>query len=166
MNFRLSPYIPQKIKVPERLIYNSGDTYIMYSRKNNKVLGRMIAYEKNYTTIAKEDYEFYPNLENYTSLYILALWAKDKRQGVGKTFLNFAKHLADNPRCKKRITLLAMNNQDGNILNAPSPFYRKCGYTSAETEGLEDVDRVLRKQRPLHGEWYCCLPMYLPLPKN
>ena len=86
-----------------------------------------------------------------------------KRQGVGRAFIEFAKRLANNERCQNRITLLAMNNQERNILDAPSPFYRKCGFSSAEKPGLEDVDRIIKGMRPKHGYWYTCLPMYLPV---
>lgn len=149
--------------LPDRLIYKSGNRYTMFSTKDGKTLGTMIAEEKFYGKIIEEDYEFYPKKENYISLYITALHSKIKRQGVGRTFIEFAKHLANNERCQNRITLLAMNNQERNILDAPSPFYRKCGFSSAEKPGLEDVDRVLKGMRPKHGDWYCCLPMYLPV---
>ena len=149
--------------LPQRLIYKSGDRYTMFSTKDGKTLGRMIAEEKFYGKIAEEDYEFYPKKENYISLYIIALHAKIKRQGVGRAFIEFAKRLANNERCQNRITVLAMNNQERNILDAPSPFYRKCGFASAEKPGLEDVDRIIKGMRPKHGYWYTCLPMYLPV---
>lgn len=150
---------------PKSLIYKQGNRYEMFSTKDGKSLGHMIAEEQFYGKIAQEDYEYYPKMENYTSLYIIALLAKVKRQGVGHAFINFAKKLANNERCKNRVTVFAMNNQEGSILNAPSPFYRKCGFSSAEKPGLDDVDRVIRGQKPQNGDWYCSLPMYLPVNK-
>lgn len=148
--------------VPKRFIIQNGERYTMFS-KDGKQLGYMIAGERNYGRIAQEDYEFYPKKENYTSLYIVALFSKVKRQGVGRTFVEIAKRLANNERCQNRVTVLAMNNQDGHILNASSPFFRKCGFSSAEKPGLEDADRVIKGLKPKHGDWYCCLPMYLPI---
>lgn len=160
---KFTPFKPQPL--PKRLIYNQGNRYNMFSTKDGKSLGHMIAEEQFYGKIAQEDYEFYPKKENYTSLYIIALLAKIKRQGVGRAFINLAKKLANNERCENRVTVFAMNNQEGSILNAPSPFYRKCGFTSSEKPGLEDVDRVIKGQKPLNGDWYCSLPMYLPVKK-
>lgn len=155
-----------KTKIPERLIYQSGDTYTMFETKTGKKLGRMIAREVKYGKIAEEDFEYYPKKENYTSLYIIGLLAYVKRKGVGRAFIEFAKKLADNPRCENRVTVFAMNNQDGNILQASSPFFRKCGFTSSEKPGLSDCDRVIKGLKPIHGDWYCSLPMYLPVKKK
>lgn len=160
---KFTPLKPQPF--PKRLIYNQGNRYNMFSTKDGKSLGHMIAEEQFYGKIAQEDYEFYPKKENYTSLYIIALLAKVKRQGVGRAFINLAKKLANNERCENRVTVFAMNNQEGSILNAPSPFYRKCGFSSAEKPGLDDVDRVIRGQKPQNGDWYCTLSMYLPVKK-
>lgn len=160
---KFTPFKSQPL--PKRLIYNQGNRYNMFSTKDGKSLGHMIAEEQFYGKIAQEDYEFYPKKENYTSLYIIALLAKVKRQGVGRAFINLAKKLANNERCENRVTVFAMNNQEGSILNAPSPFYRKCGFSSAEKPGLDDVDRVIKGQKPKNGDWYCSLPMYLPVKK-
>lgn len=164
MSLKFAPI--KHTKLPERLIYKSSDnTYKMFSTKTGKELGRMIAQEEYYGKILKEDFEYYPQKENYFYLYIVGLLAKVKNQGVGKDFIKFAKHLANNKRCENRIAVFAMNNQDGNILKASSPFFRKCGFSSAEKEGLEDVDRVIKGLKPKHGDWYCSLPMYLPIKK-
>lgn len=157
--------IPQS-KLPERLIYKAGDKYTMFSTKTGEVLGSMVARERQYGKICNEDFEYYPKKENYTSLYIVGLLSNIKRKGIGRAFIEFAKKLADNPRCENRITVFAMNNQDGNILKASSPFFRKCGFSSAEKPGLNDCDRVIKGLRPLNGDWYCSLPMYLPVPKK
>ena len=149
--------------LPKSLIYQNGEMYNMFSTKTGKHLGRMIAGERFYGKIAEEDFEFYPNKENYVSLYIVGLLAKVKGQGVGRKFIQFAKHLANNERCQGRVTVYALNNQEGKILNASSPFFRKCGFTSSEKPGLEDTDRVIKGLKPLHGDWYCSLPMYLPV---
>lgn len=151
------------IPLPKRLILQNGENYVMFSIENGKLLGRMIAGERFYGKIKNEDFEFYPKKENYISLYIVGLLAKVKGIGVGSEFIKFAKHLANNKRCQNRVTVFAMNNQEGSILKASSPFFRKCGFSSAEKEGLEDVDRVIKGLKPKHGDWYCSLPMYLPL---
>lgn len=157
-------YPPLKMKsIPERLILQSGERYTMFSTKDGKILGRMIAGERRYGKIAEEDFEFYPKKENYIHLYIVGLLAKVKGQGVGRDFIKFAKHLANNERCQNRVTVYAMNNQEGSILKASSPFFRKCGFTSSEKPGLEDTDRVIKGLKPIHGAWYCSLPMYLPV---
>ena len=159
-------HTPQIKKIPERLIYQQGDRFIMFSTKTKKTLGRMIVKEEHYGKLKNEDYEFYPKKENYTALYIVGLLANVKKQGVGKAFIQLAKKLAHNERCQDRITVLAMNNQESNILNASSPFFRKLGFSSAEKPGLSDVDRVLKGEKPKNGDWYCCLPMYLPIKKT
>lgn len=157
---------PIKLKpFPDHVILKRGERYDMFSTRGGKHLGFMIAGERKYGKIASEDYEYYPRKENYTHLYIIGLLAKVKGQGVGTKFVNLAKKLADNVRCRNRVTVLAMNNQEGSMLKASSPFFRKLGFTSSEKPGLEDVDRVIKGQKPKHGEWYCCLPMYLPLSK-
>lgn len=151
---------------PKRLIYKQGDKYTMFSTQNGNLLGCMIAKERFHGKLAAEDYEYYPKKENYISLYIVALLAKVKKQGVGRDFIKFAKNLANNKRCENRVTVFAMNNQEGSILDAPSPFYRKLGFSSAEKPGLADVDRVIKGQKPKNGDWYCTLPMYLPIKKK
>jgi len=161
MNLKFPPIKPQKL--PERVIYKSGENYIMFSTKTGEKLGHMIAGERFFGKAAEEDYIFYPKKENYIHLYIIGLWAKFKKQGIGKQFIELAKNLANNERCQNRVTVYAMNNQDGNILKASSPFFRKCGFTSSEKPGLEDVDRVLKGLKQKHGDWYCSLPMYLPV---
>lgn len=157
---------PIKYKpIPQRLIYKNGDRYTMFSTNDGKKLGNMIVEERFYGKRKDEKYEFYPKKENYISLYITALHSLVKRQGVGRAFIKFAKHLANNERCQNRITLVAINNQEKNILDAPSPFYRKCGFLSTEKPALDDVDRVLRGMKPKNGSWYCCMPMYMPINK-
>lgn len=148
------------------LIHNEGNQYTMFSKKDGKLLGRMIVKERFHGKLSEEDFEYYPKKENYTSLYIVALIAKVKRHGVGRAFIELAKKLANNERCQNRVTVYAMNNQEGSILDAPSPFYRKCGFTSVEKPGLDDVDRVIKGQKPKNGDWYCSLPMYLPIKKS
>ena len=151
------------LPLPNRLIYSSGERYTMFSTQTGKKLGTMIAGERKYGKIAEEDFEYYPKKENYVYLYIIGLLSNVKKQGVGRDFIKFAKHLANNKRCENRVAVFAMNNQDGNILKASSPFFRKCGFTSSEKPGLEDVDRVIKGQKPKNGDWYCSLPMYLPV---
>ena len=86
-------------KLPESLIYESGDTIRLFSTKTGKTQGIMIA-RPDYVT----ESGVYPRLKNFWAYYIVGLEAKERGKGVGKTLEKYVREKAKaDPRCKGRI---------------------------------------------------------------
>jgi len=149
---------PQK-KLPETLIYNTGNDYIMFSTKTGEQLGRMNAY----ITEWPPGKSYYPKeKESYTCLYIDGLIAFKKMQGVGKKFIEFAKGLSKNSKAKGKINILAWCLDDSKV--CPQIFYHKMGFTTANKKHLAEILRLEKtntKTPRLFGNWNVYTNMYL-----
>lgn len=148
-------------ELPEKLIYRNGKTFTMYSTKTGKKLGTMEAY---ITSWPPSKY-YYPKIHSeYKCLYIDGLMADVPRQGVGKAFIDYAKHLSKNSEAQGRINLLAWCLDDSKI--CPQIFYHKMGFTTANKKHLNEIKRLekLNDQKPrLFGNWNVWTNMYLKI---
>ena len=147
-------------KLPKRIIYQSQvspDTYKMFSTKTGKLEGMMIARPE-----LVEDAGIYPKKKKFWAYYVVGLHAQVKEQGVGKTFCNFLKNLANNDKkCQGRIWLRAFNNMETNG-RASSTWWYKQGFIGCDKKAQSDLERVLHRQKPKYGDWYMDMDMYLP----
>lgn len=145
-------------KLPERLIYHSGDTFRMFSTKTGKTLGIMIARPELVT-----EKGIYPKMKNFWSYYVVGLQAKVKEQGVGKAFDRLLKSLAKkDERCQGRIWLRAFNNIEPSGRPSSTWWYKQ-GYRGCDKRAQADLDRVRMHQQPKYGDWYRDMDMYLPV---
>ncbi|MCM1266092.1 MAG: hypothetical protein NC200_07825 [Candidatus Gastranaerophilales bacterium] len=158
MNFSALKYppIPPK-KLPDRLIYRSGDTFKMFSLKEGKQLGIMVA-RPDFVT----ESGIYPKKKNFWAYYVVGLQAKVRGQGVGKDFEKLLRKIAkDDEKCQGRIYLRAYNNIDADH-KASSTWWHARGYRGCDKNAQNDLERVLRHQKPKYGAWYMDMEMYLP----
>lgn len=147
-------------KLPESLIYESGDTIRLFSTKTGKTQGIMIA-RPDFVT----ESGVYPRLKNFWAYYIVGLEAKERGKGVGKTLEKYVREKAKaDPRCKGRIYLRAFNNIDANH-RASSTWWHARGYKGCDKLAQADLERVLKGQRTKYGDWYMDMDMYLPVEK-
>lgn len=148
--------------LPERLIiFGKNDHYIMFSPKSKKQLGIMHAY----ITPWPPQRSFYPEIkEKYKCLYIDGLIVNEKRKGVGKDFIQFAKHLSENSDAERRINLHAWCLDDSKT--CPQIFYHKMGFTTTNKKHLKEIKRLEATGTitpRLFGNWNVSTNMYLAL---
>lgn len=148
-------------KIPEALIYNKDNDYIMFSTRSGKVLGRMNAY----LTEWPPSKSYYPDeKQTYTCLYIDGLETFKKFQGVGKRFIEFAKSISRNSEAKGKINILAWCIDDSNV--CPQVFYHKMGFTTTNKKHLAEIIRLEKtnsKTPQLFGDGNTYTNMYLDL---
>ena len=155
LKLKYPPISPKKI--PERLIIQSGETYRMISLKTGKVDGIMIA-RPDFV----DEKGIYPNKKNFWAYYVVALMAKTRQTGVGKAFEKFIRNKSKaDPRCQGRVYLRAFNNIDPDH-RASSTWWYARGYKGCDSKAHEDLERVLKHQKPKYGDWYMDMYMYLP----
>lgn len=151
--------IPRKpLKLPERLIFEPvKGTYKMINLKTGKVDGTMVARPD----FVKES-GIYPKMKNFWAYYVVGLHAKVKEQGVGKSFEKFLRTLAKkDERCEGRIWLRAFNNINPSG-RASSTWWAQRGYKCCDKTAQNELDRIMRGQKPKYGDWYRDMDMYLP----
>lgn len=135
------------MKIPDVLIYNPRGTnlYSMVNTKENKVIGRMIAY---------------PTINH--DLYISELTIlRNKREGFGTKFLDFAKLLRDELGCEGKVVLDA-STTPYDPHNPPHIFYRKNGFTSDDKKMLKKIDKYIKKGKQLDYQSTPVTRMYYP----
>lgn len=135
------------MKIPDVLIYNPRGTnlYSMVNTKENKVIGRMIAY---------------PTINH--DLYISELTIlRNKREGFGTKFLDFAKLLRDELGCEGKVVLDA-STTPYDPHNPPHIFYRKNGFTSDDKKMLKKIDKYIKKGKQLDYKTTPAIRMYYP----
>ena len=117
------------MKIPDVLIYNPRGTnlYSMVNTKENKVIGRMIAYP----TINRDLY--------ISELTIL----RNQREGFGTKFLDFAKSLYGELGCEGKVVLDA-STTPYDPHNPPHIFYRKNGITSDDKKMLKKRNKKIK----------------------
>lgn len=157
-SLKYSPVKPQKL--PERLIYKlSEDTYKLFSTKTGRYEGMVIARPE----FVKES-GIYPKMKNFWSYYVVHIHAEQKGNGAGKYLEKFVRNLSKkDERCQGRVWLRAFNNYEANGRGrASSTWWSARGYKGCDKAAQADLERVLKHQKPKHGDWYMDMDMYLP----
>lgn len=134
-----------KQNIPTRLIYNpnGSDFYRMFNTKTGNVIGEMIAY---------------PTINQDIFIDRLLIY-REKRQGNGTRFLNFAKNLSKKYGFKGRILVCAGTLAE-DPFNPPHIFYRKYGFTSDNKKILNLIDKHINKNKQLNYRTTTNLMMY------
>ena len=152
MNMKTSLLLTKPVKkLPEVLFYSrpSTNSYTMISTKNPEILGHMRAFVSNYHF--KDPYLFVHQLVIF----------KNKRQGYGTKFLDFAKNLSKKSGCGGRVRLIATTTAY-DPRNPPHLFYRKNGFSSNNKKFIAKMDRYIRKNKQLDYRTTHRLEMYYP----
>ncbi len=141
-NFNL-PFPKQKI--PQSLIFNprGSDSYRMFNTKNGNLIGEMVAY---------------PSVKQDVFIDRLLIY-KDRRNGYGKNFLNFAKNMSKNFGFEGRMSVCAGTLAE-DPFNPPHIFYRKYGFTSDNKKLLKMIDQHMNKNKQLNYRTMPDLMMY------
>lgn len=148
-----------KVNIPDKLIFNKGDRYNMFSLSSKKLIGTMKAAPEY---VSNDD--FYPGQkECYKSFSIDLLDSYPPRQGTGTLFIRFAKFLSKKFNCEGRIHVFAWNVH--NHKKTSAVFYRKQGFSSVETAKLIKVDEAIKKNIDVSPEDCEEICMYFPLDK-
>lgn len=139
-------------ELPNVLIYNPKNTpiYNMGSPFFGNSLGTMVAYPMK------------KNNKNF--LWIELLLIHQRRCGFGTFFLNFAQQLSKQLGCNGDIRLLAASTIYET--KAPHAFYRKYGFSSDNKKILKQIDKSIKKNKPLSYIYTPATEMYYPENKS
>ena len=145
-------------KIPEYLIYKNRkrDIYRLFSTKTGEYLGEMCARAE----YVDDKRTYYPNEIGYFSYFISSLRAKVKRQGIGKTLINLARHESIRQGFKGKVHLIAKNityEKD----NMPVIAYRKMGFNSQYKWAIANADKYIKTGDPKYNIPNISIPMYL-----
>lgn len=168
MNCRLLTYKAPK-SLPKQLIYKIQDegtkVYNMASTKSGEYVGKMVG-DMVQEPMASQ---FYPSMAPYDSFLIRVLLIKNRGQGYGTKFINLAKAESKAQGGEGRVHLIASKCYTPST--PPHTFYRKLGFTSQYDESVKEIDKAIKKHKPLASQKAVDLPMYLdeetkPAPKS
>ncbi len=128
----MTPIKPRKI--PQNLIYNpkGTDLYKLINLKNGSVIGQMVAY---------------PSINKDVYIASLAIY-RERRQGFGKMFLDFAKNMSKKCGFEGRMSVYA-STLALDPHNPPHIFYRKYGFVSEDKEMLNKIDKCIKNRKQL-----------------
>lgn len=128
----MAPIKPRKI--PQNLIYNpkGTDSYKLINLKKGSVIGEMVAY---------------PSINQDIYIDSLAIY-KERRQGFGKIFLDFAKNMSKKYGYNGRMSVNAATISL-DPFNPPHIFYRKYGFVPENKKLLKHIDKHIRKGKQL-----------------
>ncbi len=134
-------------KLPDVLIYHPPKTnsFRMFSTRDGKTLGIM-----NVFHITDDELFINP-----------LIICRQRRQGYGSKFLNFAKHLSEKLGCGGRLGVKA-TTLELDPHNPPHIFYRKFGFTSKDKKMIGIIDKHIRKGKQLDYRRTAPLMMYYP----
>lgn len=119
--------------IPQNLIYHPPKTnvYRIFRKNGDKLLGEMIAYP----------------VKNNIFIESLIIY-RNRREGLGKTFLDFAQNLSKRYGFKGRMILEAGTLPD-DPFNPPHIFYRKYGFTTPDKKLLKKIDEHISQNKQL-----------------
>lgn len=147
-------------EIPERIIYSKplrGTTqYNMASTKTGKFVGSMFgSMEREFSGST-----YYPTFDYYDSFYIHLLDIKEKRQGHGTAFINFAQNISKQNGGAGRVHLKASSCFD--TKNPAQIFYRRLGFDSQYTDQIKLIDKAIKRNKKPNLNKLCDIPMFLP----
>lgn len=124
-----------KQNIPTKLIYNpiGSDFYKMFDTKTGNIIGEMIAY---------------PTINQDIYIDRLLIY-KEKRQGNGTKFLNFAKNMSKNFGFEGRMFVCAGTLPE-DPFNPPHIFYRKYGFKPEYKNYSKIIDKHIKKNKQLN----------------
>ncbi len=135
------------MKLPETFIYNpqGSNIYRMFNTKSKELIGEMIAY---------------PNINRQLEIAELNIF-RQKRQGYGTQFLNFAKKLSQTLGYQGNMSVIA-GTTPFDPLNPAHIFYRKYGFTSDNKKIIKKIDKSIKKGKQLNHYTTPAIKMYYP----
>lgn len=119
--------------IPQNLIYQIPNTnlYRIFRKNEGQMLGEMIAYP----------------IENNIFIESLIIY-RNRREGLGRTFLDFAKNLSKKYGFKGRMSLEA-GTLSVDPFNPPHIFYRKYGFSVPDKKLLKTIDEHISQNKQL-----------------
>lgn len=163
MNSSLLTYKNFK-KLPNELIYkmpyDGTNVYKMADVKTGKYVGKMIGNIEQESMAS----QYYPSFESYDSFKIHFLLIKERGQGYGTKFINFAKNESKKYGGKGKVHLIASGCYTPD--KPPHVFYRKLGFSSQYEEVIAKIDNAIKKHKPLSWHETVDIPMYLEEKSN
>lgn len=160
-------------EIPRRLIYsgkqkqkffselNKSDVelnyYNMYDREAGKVVGTMIS---GPVVFNNKNIDIYNLPLGYKSYYVNQLYVRQRMQGHGDAFIQFAKHMSKQTGCEGRLHLVA--SAIDCLVGPPHLFYKKEGLVASSPYVDQLLDFAISVHKKLTREDTDDIVMYLP----
>ena len=113
----------KQVKIPDRVLYKSGEMYKMVSLKTGQYLGRIKLMPKN-------DRLYIADMKSY--------FPEDKKLRVGTSLINFAKCISKQHNFGGKLEVISHNLECGG--KQPHKFYRKMGFSTHNKRLDKDLD--------------------------
>ena len=153
-------YLNLKQKLPKVLFYKQPlksimrppqEVFIAFSTTGDKNYGVLVLHKS--TMLHRDDYAG-------TSLAIDYIESKNKRSGLGKAMIDFAKNYSKCNDCNGYIVLRADNSIDKSCV--PHVFYRKQEFTTLDRKIDKKLDSFIKDNKSATSDYFSTQLMYYP----